>query len=106
MTKRVVVGDAFDSLDAQVEEAPKSDSAEVIEAKTKANESKTKSNLAYWAVAGGTLSLMASAGFGVYDGTFDEVQSVWNIFGPIVGGVFGHYFGGTGNINGGESENG
>ena len=104
--KRVVIGDAFDSLDAQVEEAKEAESAEVIEAKTKANESKTKSNLAYGAVAGGALFLMASAGMGVYDGSFDELQSVWNVFGPIVGGVFGHYFGGTGKKNGGENKNG
>lgn len=106
MKKRVVVGDDFDGLEAQVERAAEAESAEVIEAKTNANESKTKSNLAYGAVAGGALFLMVSAGMGVYDGTFDELQSVWNVFGPIAGGVFGHYFGGTGKKNGGENDNG
>lgn len=106
MKKCVVVGDAFDSLNARVEKAAEAESAEVIEAKTKANESKTKSNLAYGAVAGGALFLMAAAGMGAYDGTFGELQNIWNVFGPIAGGVFGHYFGGTGKKNGCEKDNG
>lgn len=105
MWQRVVVGDAFKSLNAQVIEAPNVYHAEVINAKTKANESKTKSNLAYGAVAGGAAFLLAAAGLGIYDGSFDELQSVWNVFGPIVGGVFGHYFGGAEKNNGSEKGN-
>lgn len=104
--KRVILGDDFNGLEARIEESAKVESAEVIEAKTKANESKTKSHLAYGAVAGGALFLTASAGIGVYDGSFDELQSVWNLFGPIVGGIFGHYFGGSGKKDSGEKDNG
>ena len=40
---------------------------------------------------------------GVSDGSFDELQSIWNVCGPIVGGVFGHYFGGTGKKDGSDA---
>lgn len=103
--KRVVVGDGFESLFAQVKEAPKAESAEVIEARTKAHDSKTRSYLAYGAVAGGAVVFAASAAIGIYDGSFDELQSMWNVCGPIVGGVFGHYFGGSGKAHGNTTGN-
>lgn len=94
--KRVVVGEAFDSLEAEVATTSESRSAEVIHAEVDANESKTRSNLAYGAAMGGILALMVSGGMGAYDGSFNELQSVWNVFGPIIGAVVGHYFGGSG----------
>jgi len=98
--KRVVIGDAFEGLDAQVQEAPRAKSAEVIEAETTARDSKTRSRLAYCAVAGGAVALAVATAVGFYDGSFDELQNMWNVGGPIVGGVFGHYFGGQGKTHG------
>ena len=90
---RVIIGRSFDGLEARLV-----DETDPVCADTgtwiKANESKTRSNLAYGAVIGGFLFLIGSAVLGIVDKSFDEVQSVWNVFGPIAGAVIGHYFGG------------
>ncbi len=75
-------------------------------AKTNANESKTRSGLAYGAAAGGIVFVAGSAALGIYDGSFDELQSVWNVFGPIAGAVIGHYFGGAEQGNGNKKNYG
>lgn len=102
MAKRVVVGEAFDSLESQVEETAEVDVTMIV-AKTEAKRADTRKNLAYGAVAVGAAFLVASASMGVYDDSFDELQSVWNVLGPIVGAIFGHYFGGLGRTNGTEN---
>ncbi|MDJ0858405.1 MAG: hypothetical protein QNJ03_04945 [Dinoroseobacter sp.] len=102
MKKKVVVGDAFDSMDAKIVTA--SDTSGEIEAKAKAKEGSVKANLAYGAIAGGGVFLMGAAGIGLYDGSFDELRSVWLAFGPVAGGIFGYYFGGTGTKNDGNAE--
>ena len=104
MTKKkaVIVGDAFDSMDAVIDNA--SEVSGVIEAKAKAKEGNVRANLAYGAIAGGGVFLAGAAGIGVYDGSFDELSSFWLAYGPIAGGIFGYYFGGTGTKNGGDAD--
>ena len=102
MTKKtVIVGEAFESMDAEIVEAPETPG--VIEAKAKAKEGNVKANLAYGAIAGGGVFLTGAATVGLYDGSFDELRSVWIAYGPIAGGIFGYYFGGTGTKNGGNA---
>ena len=103
MTKKtVIVGDAFDSVDAKI--VTPSDTSDEIEAKAKAKEGNVKANLAYGAIAGGGVFLTGAACIGIYDGSFDELRSVWLAFGPVAGGIFGYYFGGTGTKNGSNAE--
>lgn len=103
MTKKtVIVGDAFDSMNAEIDNTP--EASGVIEATAKANEGNVRANLAYGAIAGGGLFLTGAAGIGVYDGSFDELSSFWLAYGPIAGGIFGYYFGGTGTKNGGNAD--
>ena len=100
--KTVIVGDAFSSMNAEIDKAP--EISGVIEAKTKAKESNVRANLAYGAIAGGGVFLTGAAVVGVYDGSFDELSSFWLAYGPIAGGIFGYYFGGTGTKNGGNAD--
>lgn len=98
MTKKtVIVGDAFDNLDAEV--VTISETTDVIEAKANAKESNVKANLGYGATVLGGLFLTGAAGIGVYDGSFNELQNVWLAGGPVVGGVFVYYFGSAGKKN-------
>lgn len=92
MTKRVQVGDRLEDLDVEVDFA----ATEVakIEANRKAQESGTKNRLAIGALIGGGAAVIISGAVGVFDGSFNEIQSVWNAAGPIIGGVYGHFFGG------------
>lgn len=92
----VNVGDAFDSI--KVAEEMKN-SADVITASTGNNESRTRTHLAYGAVVIGAMFVLSAGAMGVWDGSFNELQSIWNVFGPLIGGVFGHYFGGSGKKN-------
>lgn len=96
MHKQVSVGEAFESLKAVVEE--NNDDAEVIAANTNNNESRTRTIIAYGAFAGSLAFLLTAGAIGVYDGSFDELQSTWIVVGPLMGGVFGHYFGGSGKM--------
>lgn len=98
MKKTVQVGDAFDSMDAEI--VTTSETTDVIKATMNAKESDVKANLAYGATAFGGVFLMGAAGIGAYDGSFDELQSIWLAIGPMVGGIFVYYFGGAGKKNG------
>jgi hypothetical protein len=102
MGKKVDVGEAFGSLEAVVEE--NSNDAEVIAANTTNNESRTRTNLAYGTFAVGSLFVLTTGGIGVYDGSFDELQGVWMVGGPLIGGVFVHYFGPARKIKDDESK--
>lgn len=96
MRRKVNVGDDFDSL--KVAEEMKT-SAEVITASTGNNESRTRTHLAYGAVVIGAVFVLSAGSMGVWDGSFNELQSIWNVLGPLIGGVFGYYFGGSGEKN-------
>ncbi|NMM45258.1 hypothetical protein HH303_12265 [Rhodospirillaceae bacterium KN72] len=99
MKMRVVVGGAFDSLKVSERYGQSDEIVSQIEAERKASESRTKSVLACIAVLVGGMFLFVAAGIGLYDGSFDELQNVWIVSGPVVGAVFGHYFGGAGRNN-------
>lgn len=102
--KTVIVGDSFGSLDAEIVTA--SETTDVIEAKAKAKEGNVRANLAYGATVLSGLFLAGAASIGVYDGSFNELQSVWLAGGPVVGGIFVYYFGGAGKKNGDKPNKG
>ena len=83
MKTKVQVGEDFDL------------SAELIDAIASAKEKSTRSRLAYCVYVGAACALVVSSFRGFYDGSFDELQSVWNAAGPVLGAVFHHYFGGS-----------
>jgi hypothetical protein len=60
----------------------------------------TKSWVAKSAFYVAAASLTVSAGVGVIDGTFNELQTVWNVASPILGAIVGHYFGSQINADG------
>lgn len=105
MSRRIKLGEAFESLRAEDDAGNEIRTVEFFDAQTRASESKTRGHLAY-AVAGVTsVFLFGAAGIGCLDGTFDELQQVWNVGGVlVVGGLFGHYFSGNGK-NGDKTKN-
>jgi putative effector of murein hydrolase len=53
----------------------------------------TKSWIVKAVFCGSAVALAVSAGIGGVDGTFNELQAVWNVGGGILGAIRGHYFG-------------
>lgn len=94
MKKRVIIGDEFESLDASLSK-PVEASADVIDAVARVHEGNTRTRVTYGTLGFTALSIIVAGVIGFRDGTFDELERVWAVAGPVVGAIFWHYFGGT-----------
>jgi len=93
MAKRINVGEPFKEVVATTDETQTVLNNEPVESQ----EARTRGRLTNWTFAGGVTALAVSAGYGAYDGTFNEVSSVWAALGPIAGAIFGYFYRGNRN---------
>lgn len=96
MQRNVIVGDDFTSIEVAEEMKQR---AELFSASTAHNESRTRTILAYGICAIAAAFAICAAAIGFHDGSYDELQSVWNVVGPMLGAVLVYYFGASGKKN-------
>lgn len=93
MTKKINVGIPFDDNDlAEFDDSNRS--VELVNAKTHAQESRTRNWLAIGVSLFAIVAIVATGAIGCFDGSYNETQAVWAVMGPFVGAVMYFYFGG------------
>lgn len=67
--------------------------AEVIDAKARYAETKTRGRIAFLILILSAAAVMGATGIGFVDGSFNELNCVWIAAGPLIGAVVARYLG-------------
>lgn len=92
MTKRVTIGERFDSIEVVIEEKTATAPADTVQAATVQYEAMVRSRIAYITLAVMMAFIIGAALSGIVDGNFGKLQAVWAVLGPASAGILGYYF--------------
>ncbi|MEO1657549.1 MAG: hypothetical protein AAFR65_07495 [Pseudomonadota bacterium] len=92
MTTRVRIGEPFEGLEVE-SDTPNEHTVKLIQATAQLEDSRTRKSLTIGAIGFCMLIVLIAGVIGIIDGTFNEVQAVYNVIGPVTAVIFGYYFG-------------
>lgn len=89
--KKINIGIPFDYGDS-TEFDTENRFTDLVNAETRAQEGGTRNKLAIGVSVFSACALSIAATIGFFDGSYNELQSIWVVLGPLAGAVLYYYF--------------